>query len=221
MIRLVLVEDNEFMRMGLREILRSREGIELEGDFATGDELLANIEDLEPDIVLLGGSDTISGRRQVWSKLQNNAAATKLLLLSEQVDEDDLYEMVMSNVSGYVQRNADTEELVRCIGIVASGGLYFENDRLQQLFKRLPDPGSHQVFSRVESLTERESAVLEVMSQGFKNADIGKALNISKSTVKNCIAELKSKLGVDSRQELLAIAIRRDILRESGGLAQI
>ena len=215
MIKLVLVEDNEFMRMGLREILRSRDGIELKEDYATGSELLPDIEDLKPDVVLLGGSDSISGRCQASSKLRETASTAKSLFLCDQVNEDDLYEMILSNVSGYVQRNADVEKMVRCIGTVASGGLCFENERLQQLLRRIPDAGSRRIFRNLEDLTERESAVLEVMGQGFKNADIGKALSISRSTVKNCVAELKSKLGVDSRQELIAIAIRHEFFRQS------
>ena len=176
--------------MGLRGVVQSSDEIEVVGEYAGISEAMSDPNSLAPDVVLVGAGDDKS---RAFRSVRDLWPEAKILALSEQHSDDDLYPAIKSGASGCVSRSASGAELIRCIMALSGGGLCFENDSLQRLISRSSESELGDRSGELVGLTEREAAVLALMSQGYKNGDIGRSLNISASTVRNCIAQLRSK----------------------------
>lgn len=211
MVTLVIIEGNEILRTGLRGVLRASEEIELLREYGSTTEAMSAPDSLAPDVALLGVGATGEEYSQPFREVRGLWPEAKILALSEHNSDDVLYQAIESGVSGCVARVADGAELIRCIRVVSGGGLCFENDSLQRLISRSSESGPDDLSGELDGLTEREAAVLELMSKGYRNGDICRSLNISASTVRNCIAQLRSKLKADSRAELIAAAVRHGL----------
>ena len=169
--------------------------------------MLSDLSSLSPDVVILGGTEDILDRCRVCHEVRTLRPDAKVLTLSDKQKDDDLYEIILSGASGDVLKAAGSVEIVRSVGVVACGGLNFDNDALIRLLGRIPRQGKISGSSEIGSLTEREIAVLSLLAHGCKNKEISKSLSISDSTVKSDIAKIKSKLLLESRTELAMYAV--------------
>lgn len=211
MVTLVIIEANEITRTGLKGVLQSSEEIELLREYGSTTEAMSASDSLAPEVVLLGVGATGEEDSQPFREVRGLWPEAKILALSGHNSDDVLFQAIESGVSGCVARSADGAELIRCVRVVSDGGLCFENDSLQRLISRISESEPGGRSGELDRLTERETAVLALMSQGYRNGDIGRTLNISASTVRNCIAQLRSKLKADSRAELIAAAVRHGL----------
>ena len=123
------------------------------------------------------------------------------------------YTTLRDTTSGDVLKSAGSSEMVRSVGVVACGGLNFESDALVRLLGRVPNQGRLANSADAAILSEREIAVLSLIVRGYKNREIGQNLNVSNSTVKSDLVNIKSKLMLDSRAELAAFAGQRFVLK--------
>ena len=213
MTTVIISEKDEFTRLGLKSALRTNEDIGILGDYETDDIMLSDLGGLNPDVVILGGTNDILNRCQTCREVRTLCPTAKVLTLSEKRKDDDLYEIILAAASGDVLKSAGSAEMVRSVGIVACGGLNFDNEALIRLLGRIPNQGRLANFTDADVLTEREIAVLSLIAQGYKNKEIGQNLNVSNSTVKSDLVNIKNKLMLDSRAELAAFAGQRFVLK--------
>ena len=218
MVRVVIVEDNEITVLGLTAALESCNGVEIIEGYTGIDELLSNLSRLNPEVILLGGSGTAESKSQHCRTIVNSFPGIRVLPLSDEWNDDELHEIILSGAAGFLSRHAGKNDVVRSIAIVAQGGLSCDGDTLVRLLARLPQPLNNAQTERLNALTGRERTVLVLVAQGCSNKDIGRNLNISASTVRNCISLLKSKLYVDSRTELIVKGIDYNLINEQAKL---
>ena len=204
MVKLVIVEENEIVLLGLKAALEGYEDVKLLEVYARTEELFSNLERLKPDVILLGGNGTTQNCRKILGSLPE----TRVLPLSGEENDSELYELFLSGAAGLLPKDASKDEVATSVGIVAKGGLSLNRDILKRLLERLPQPLKDDEVEVFKTLTDREKTVLAMVAQGHRNEVIGSSLNISKSTVRNCISRLKSKLYVDSRAELMSAGMR-------------
>ena len=214
MITLIISERNELMRLGLKAACEASTCIEVVGDYATADDMLPELNGLKPDVVVLGTQGSIIERRRICAEMRKLSPKTRILALTEDSGDDDLHDIILSGVSGSVAKDASGAEILKSVRVVARGGLHFENDALLRLFGRIPGRQRDDRSHALDKLTERERAILSLVAQGRSDVEIGRKLNLSRFTVRNRIVEMRNKLAMETRQHLVAYAIRHGALDE-------
>ena len=216
-LRIVIADDHDSFRSGLRSLLAQLSGLVVVGEAASGDEAVARVTALQPDVVLMDlampGMDGIEATRRIVGAAPHVA----VLVLTMSDDDDSVFAAVQAGARGYVLKGAQRTELVRSIRAVAAGDAIFGPAvarRLMAYFARPRPTGAETVFPE---LTEREREVLELIAQGRSNADITAQLVLSPKTVRNHVSNIFSKLQVRDRAE--AIVRAREAGLGGSGLA--
>jgi DNA-binding NarL/FixJ family response regulator len=205
-LRVVIADDHDSFRSGLRSLLAQVEGLVVVGDAATGDEAVSRVAALHPDVVLMDlampGMDGIDATRRIVDAAPHVA----VLVLTMSDDDDSVFAAVQAGARGYVLKGAQRTELVRSIRAVAAGDAIFGPAvarRLMAYFARPRPTGAAAVFPE---LTEREREILEFVAQGRSNADITAQLVLSPKTVRNHVSNIFGKLQVPDRSAAIVKA---------------
>ena len=205
-VRIVIADDHDSFRSGLRSLLMQVDGLVVVGEAASGDEAVARVAALQPDVVLMDlampGSDGIEATRRIVDAAPHVA----VLVLTMSDDDDSVFAAVQAGARGYVLKGAQRAELVRSIRAVAAGDAIFGPAvarRLMAYFARPRPTGAETAFPE---LTEREREILELVAQGRSNADITAQLVLSPKTVRNHVSNIFSKLQVRDRAEAIVRA---------------
>jgi DNA-binding NarL/FixJ family response regulator len=213
-IRVFLVEDQTLVREGIRSLLALDPEIAIAGEAADGDEAAESIPRSGADVVLL---DMRLPRRSGLEVLRALSAAGELpptIILTTFDDDELLLQGLQAGAKGYLLKDVSLAELVRAIRDVAAGGTAVHPIASERVVRGLdagPDPG----FPRLEPadpLTERELEVLRLMTGGYSNREIGRALRVTEGTVKNHVSSILSKLGVRDRTRAVLQAVRAGYL---------
>ena len=211
MTTVIISEKDEFTRLGLKSALQATEEIRILGDYDTDEMMLSELSSLNPDVVILGGTEDILARCRICQEVRTLCPTAKVLTLSDKQNDDDLYEIIMAGASGDVLKSAGSAEMVRSVGVVACGGLNFDNDVLIRLLSRIP---KQRQDHQTNSLSERERMIVAMIAKDYTDGQIGRALNLSRFTIRNSVGEIRGKLDMKSRTELAAFAGQYGLLNE-------
>lgn len=210
MITLVLVEDHNLVREGLKRILESEKDFRLVGEGADGLEAVKLVEQFKPQILLLDlmiprlhGLDVI---RQVTEN-----TSTRTIVVSMHADEPYVVEAFRNGAAAYVLKDSTHGELVKAIRSVMSGKRYMSPTLAERGIESLllADKGGTDSYGK---LTNRERVVLQLSAEGCSSTEIGKRLFISPRTAETHRANILRKLGLRSQTELVRYAIRKKII---------
>jgi len=213
-IRLLLVDDHQVVRSGLRMLLASESDVEIVGEAGTAREALEAVRRLNPTVVLMDiGLPDLSGidaTREI--KRTNPEVAVVALTIHE--DEEYFFKMLEVGAGGYVPKRAAPEELLTAIRAAAAGEVYLYPSMAKLLVKDyLSQDRSNEAASTLDGLTDREQEVLRFLAEGVDNEGIANALVISVKTVARHRENIMQKLGLHSRSELVRYAIRKGIIK--------
>lgn len=212
-IRLLLVEDHEVVRTGLRMLLESQADMDIVGEASTGDQAIALARELSPQVVVMDLTlPDISGI-EVTRQLKQLYPDMAIVALTIHEDEQYFFEMLKAGAAGYVPKRAAPEDLITAIQAAYSGEVYIYPSLAKALVSDFlsrahEGPGK----SAMDDLTEREQEVLRLLAEGFSNDEIADQLVISKHTVARHRENLMRKLNLHSRGELVKYAIRRGLI---------
>lgn len=209
-ISLAIVDESEFLRLGLQLAIETSGDIEVIGDFAPGEETVAEMEWLRPDVILLNMRWPATEGLAACREIREAVPSTKVVMLSSTECEEEILASIMAGASGHVFTNASKEELVRTIRVAASGGSYFDRSVTESVLGRLRELNGESV-PVADQLTERELSILALMAEGCGNGEIGVRLNLATSTVRNNITQIRSKLNMDSRSKMIAYAFQHGL----------
>jgi two-component system response regulator NreC len=212
-IRLMLVDDHEVVRSGLRMLLASESDLDIIGEAGTAEEAIASILDLKPDVVLmdigLPDKSGIEATKEIKAKLPEVA----IVALTIHEDAEYFFKMLDAGASGYVPKRAAPEELVSAIQSAANGEVYLYPSMAKLLVRDYLAGDSEDKEKQKDGLTEREHEVLILLAEGATNDEIGKKLVISPKTVARHRENIMHKLNLHSRTELVRYAIRKGIIK--------
>ena len=213
MIRLMLVDDHEVVRSGLRMLLESEEDIEIVGECSSGAEAVSEAPQLMPDVILMDiGLPDTSGI-EVTKKIKSASPETSIVALTIHEDEEYFFKMLDAGASGYVPKRAAPEELLTAIHVAAGGDVYLYPSLATLLVKDYltVDPKAKN-RGDLDGLTSREQEVLAHLADGASNMQIAETLSISPKTVARHRENIMRKLNLHSRTELVKYAIRKGII---------
>ncbi|ADG78038.1 Two component transcriptional regulator, LuxR family OS=Tsukamurella paurometabola (strain ATCC 8368/ DSM / CCUG 35730 / CIP 100753 / JCM 10117 / KCTC 9821 / NBRC 16120 / NCIMB 702349 / NCTC 13040) OX=521096 GN=Tpau_1410 PE=4 SV=1 [Tsukamurella paurometabola] len=213
-IRLLLVDDQDLVRVGLRRILRRRDGFEVVGECADGDEVPAAVAESRPDVVLMDlRMKRVSGM-EATRRLGERTDAPPVLVLTTFRDDDLLSAALRAGVAGFVLKDSPAEELIRAVRLVAAGEAVLDpavTGRVLQTYRAARQPATTRAGA-VDPLTAREVDVLGLVGRGLSNDDIAAELVISIVTVKSHIGSIFTKLGVRNRAEAIVWAFDNGVV---------
>ena len=213
MIRVFLVEDQALVREGIQSLLRFDSGIAIAGSAADGEEALAAIPRCSPDVVLLDMRLPRLSGLDVLRRLAQGGALPPTIILTTFDDDEIVLEGLRAGARGYLLKDVSLSELVDAIRAVAAGGTAVKPIVSARVLRGLE--GAAAGFPHLEPpdrLTEREVEVLRLMTGGFSNREIARALQLTEGTVKNHVSSILSKLVVRDRTRAVLQAVRAGYL---------
>jgi two-component system response regulator NreC len=209
-IRVLIADDHGVVRAGLRALLKAESDLEVVGEAAGGEEAVRLAVQRQPDVALMDVSMPKLDGIEATRALAEQAPAVRVLLLTVHEDPALLRESLQAGAAGYVIKRAVESELISAIRAVAAGDLYVHPSMTRSLIaEKGPVPGNGGALSR---LTAREVEVLRLLAEGYTNSQIAELLCLSSRTVETHRANLRAKLQLDSRAELVRFAARHGLL---------
>jgi two-component system response regulator NreC len=213
-IRLLLVDDHQVVRSGLRMLLSNETDVEIVGEAGTAREALNFVQALKPNVVLMDiGLPDLSGI-DATREIRRTNPEVAVVALTIHEDEEYFFKMLEAGASGYVPKRAAPEELLTAIRSAAVGEVYLYPSLAKLLVKDyLAQEHTSEAERALDGLTEREQEVLRYLAEGETNDEIAEALVISTKTVARHRENIMQKLGLHSRSELVRYAIRKGIIK--------
>lgn len=212
MIKVLLVDDHELVRMGIKRLLQDAQGIKVVGEGSTGEEGVLLAKDLLPDVVVMDVNMPGIGGLEATRKMLRHNPDVKVLALTVYHDEPYPSRLLQAGASGYITKGCDPEEMIRAIRTVNSGQRYISPEIAQQIaIKRF----TKNEDSPIDSLSERELQIMLMITQGQKVQDISKKLCLSPKTINSYRYRIFDKLGLESDVELTLLAMRLGLIEGS------
>ncbi|MFD7293691.1 response regulator [Streptomyces sp. NPDC059897] len=216
-IRILLLDDHEVVRRGLRDLLGAEPDMSVVGEAATAAQAIARGPALRPDVAVLDVRLPDGDGITICRELRVLIPDVSCLMLTSFDDDDALLDAIMAGAGGYVLKQIKGSDLVSAVRTVAAGESMLDPATTARLMRSLrgpgqggaaePDPAGAPVAEGVE-LTERERDILALVGEGLTNRQIGARLFLSEKTVKNNISRLLAKLGVERRIQAAVIATK-------------
>ena len=202
-IRILIVDDNPMMRMGLKGSLSCEPGMEVVGEASNGEDALLLVEEFRPDVITMDYQMPGYSGVVTTEKIKAKFPDANVILLSVFDSEEDILGAVRAGVKGYLtKKSGDIQELIDAVLTVSKGETYFPAAIAQKLKVRQEQP----------DLTARELQILKLLASGNSNKEMASELNISNETVKLHLSNLRDKLGAADRTQAVVLAYKKGIL---------
>ena len=211
MLKILLVDDHEVVRLGLKSLLARYPEFEVVAEAGTADEAISLTERYRPDVVVmdirLPGKSGIEATREIVEK----GGETKVIMLTSYADDELLFDAIAAGASGYVLKQIDSGELITALERIGSGESLLDPAVTQQVFKRMRESSRKAEQEAFGALTDQELKVLALVAHGKRNKEIAADVYLSEKTVRNYVSSILSKLSLSTRAEAAAYAVKHHI----------
>jgi two-component system response regulator NreC len=206
-LRVFLADDHAIFRDGLRALLQRHEGVEIVGEAGDGHEALAGIDRTRPDVVVMDiGMPHLNGL-EVTRRVRKRLPRTRVLVLSMYEDADFVYQILAAGASGYMLKESASQELLEALAVVRKGQTYLA-PRLERHAASVRRSASGD-----GPLTARERETLQLLAEGYSQAQIATRLHISPKTVETHRRHIGAKLGIRDLAGLVKYAVRKRLVQ--------
>jgi DNA-binding NarL/FixJ family response regulator len=211
MLKVLLVDDHEVVRLGIKSLLSHYPQFEVVAEAGTADEAVRQAREYKPDVVVmdirLPGKSGIDATREIVAELPE----TKVIMLTTFADDELLFDAISAGASGYVLKQIDSHELINALERIGRGESLLDPAVTQQVFKRMRETTRKAENEAFAPLSEQEVKVLALVAQGKRNKEIAEQIFLSEKTVRNYVSSILSKLGLSTRAEAAAYAVKHRI----------
>ncbi len=208
--RVLLVDDHEIVRRGLRAVLQERAEIAVVGEAGTVQSGIEEAARLQPDIVVMDLRLPDGSGVEACREIRSQSPDTKVIILTSYADEDALFAAVMAGASGYVLKDLDPDRLQEAIVTVGRGGSLLDPKLATAVLERLRRGGAqHPADDKFSTLSPQEDRILGYIGEGLTNREIAELLNLSEKTIKNYVSQIYAKLHIKRRSQAATIATER------------
>lgn len=207
----MLVDDHEIVRLGLKALLSSRPGFEVVGEAETTEEAVTKALSLNPDVIIMDVRLPGASGIEACRRIKKEAPQIKVIILTAFPNDEYILEAVEAGVDGYVLKRVGSEELLEALEKIRHGESVLDPSLVPTVFAQLRKLRKENRLEAFALLSERELQVLALLAQGKSNREIAEKLFLSEKTVRNYISRILDKLGLSSRTEAVAYALRHGI----------
>lgn len=216
MIRIIVAEDHNLVRQGIRALLEQSGEVEIVGEAATGEVAVQLAEKCQPDIVIMDLSMPRLDGAQAAERILDLRQPTQIIILSMHADTTMIQQLLRRGVKGYLLKDAVMEELMLAVRAVSQGKMFLSPSISEPVMTLLLSPPDAAAVSAADLLTPREREVLQLVAEGHTNNSIADTLTISVKTVEKHRASVMSKLEVHDLASLVREAIRQGLILVDG-----
>jgi two-component system, NarL family, response regulator DevR len=209
--RIILVDDHEVVRLGLKSLLDRHSQFDVIGEAASAREAIEMVANLHPDVVImdirLPGTSGIEACEEITTRFSE----TKVIMLTSYAEDEMLFSAIRAGASGYILKQIGADDLVRAIEAVSRGEVPLDPAVTQRVFQEVRRAVKEEEASAFAHLSQQEKHVLLLVSEGKTNREIAKSLFLGEGTVRNYVSSILSKLGVNNRAEAAAYAVEHNL----------
>ncbi|KGA98077.1 LuxR family transcriptional regulator [Alkalihalobacillus alcalophilus ATCC 27647 = CGMCC 1.3604] len=210
MIRVLLVDDHEMVRMGLSAFLSTQEDMEIVGEAKNGEEGVARAIEFKPDVILMDlVMDKMDGI-EATAAITKQLPETKIIVLTSFIDDEKVYPVIEAGAFSYLLKTSSAPEIATAIRAAANGEAIVEAKVTNKMMQRMRGAKEEKLH---EQLTPRELEVLLLIGDGKSNQEIGEALFIGIKTVKTHVSHILDKLQLDDRTQIAIYAHRQGLAK--------
>ena len=210
-VKVVLADDHEIVRNGIKTLLESEGEIEVLGEASNGIEAIEKVLELKPEILILDIRMPLMNGIEATAKLREVSPNTKVLILSMHDDEEYIIKSAESGASGYLLKDTNKQEFIKAIATIKNGHKYFSGDISNILVNnylnikegKTSTSNSNSTDATDYGITKREKQILQLIYKGVSNKDIAEQLGKSVRTIETHRFNIMKKLGVGNITELL------------------
>ena len=210
-IRIIIVDDHEIVRIGMRSLLEQYPQYEVVAEAGNAKEAVEQVLTFKPDIVLmdirLPGKSGIDACEEIKQVLPD----TKVIMLTSYAEDEMLFSAIKAGASGYVLKQIDSEGLIKSLEAVSRGEASLDPAVTQRVFQEVRKAVKEEEAASFVNLSQQEKMVLKLVSEGKTNREIAQALYLGEGTVRNYVSSILSKLGVSNRAEAAAYAVEHNL----------
>lgn len=212
--RVLLVDDHDIVRQGLKSVLRGHPEFNVVGEARDGEEAVREAKREQPDLVVMDVRMPKLGGIEACREIRSAVPGAKVLMLTSYTDETAVMAAIVAGASGFMLKEVNTADLIEAMRTVANGGKTLDPASSATVIEQIRRGNVVSEEDRlVQSLTEREQKILELVAEGQTNREIGEQLYLSERTVKHHVSDILGKLGLTRRVEAATFAIRRESKR--------
>ena len=212
--RVMLVDDHEIMRDGLREVLQRSGDFDVVGEAGDGEAAIRVAQSLKPDVIVMDVMMPLKNGIDACREIAEALPDTKMLILTAATEEDAVIEAIAAGATGFLQKYSGKKELVGALRDVAAGEYRIPADAMKRVFADIRASAQRRKTSDAGRLTQREREILTLFAQGMSYAKIAEVRGNQPVTIRNAIYGIQDKLKIETKQELVVWAVRNSLLDE-------
>lgn len=205
----LLVDDHEVVRVGLRSLLSREPTIEVVGEAGTAAEAVAQAARLQPDVIIMDVRLPDRSGVEACREIKSTDPRVQIIMLTSHADEDAVFDSIMAGASGYLLKQVQGREVVRAVETVATGQSLLDPAVTQKVLEKVKRLATGRGAGEISQLSAQEQKVLALVSEGKTNREIARALGLSDKTIKNYLSHVFEKLNISRRAEAAAFFARR------------
>jgi two-component system, NarL family, response regulator DevR len=209
--RILLVDDHEVVRLGLKALLDRHPDFEVIGEASSAREALEQVSALQPGVVVMDIRLPGTSGIEACEEIVQNFPETKVIMLTSYAEDEMLFSAIRAGASGYILKQIGGEDLVRALDAVGRGEALLDPAVTQRVFQEVRRAVKDEEASAFSHLSQQEKHVLQLVSEGKTNREIAKSLFLGEGTVRNYVSSILSKLGVNNRAEAAAYAVEHNL----------
>lgn len=214
-LRIVLAEDHETVREGIKLLVNSQPDMEVIGEAADGSAAINAAQRLQPDIIVMDISMPETNGLKATRRIRQDCPHTKILALTRHTDDGYIQQLIRAGANGYVLKQSAPSELINAIHAICAGKSYLDPTLTERVMGGYIRQSTALSSARKTQLTDRESEVLRLIAWGYSNKEIGERMQISVKTAEAHKANAMKKLGISSRVDIVRYAILQNWLEDN------
>jgi len=210
-IRLLLVDDHEMVRLGLSSFFSVQDDFEVVGEAENGEIGVELALKEKPDIILMDLVMEVMDGTEATQQLMTQWPEAKIIILTSFIDDEKVYPAMQAGACGYILKTSTAQEIAKAVRNTYNGDNYIEDEVSSIMEEKKEESMKHYPH---ELLTNRENEVVQLISKGYTNQEIADELFITLKTVKTHVSNILSKLDVEDRTQVAIYAFRHDLVKE-------
>ena len=212
-LQILIVDDHEVVREGLRSLLNRRPGISVVGEAGTVASAVSEARRLQPDVVIMDVRLPDGSGVEACREIRQERPEAKIIMLTSYADEEAVFASILAGAAGYLLKQTRGQALADAIEAVAEGGSLLDPAVTQKVLQRVRNMGSRRTDDVLSSLSEQEQKILMLIADGKTNKEIAEEIYLSDKTVKNYVSSILSKLNLRRRAQAAAFIARKGLVR--------